>query len=192
MAQLETAPTRDEIVATALTIPGWYQKDRLDFLYALAWQARREAKAVFLEVGTWYGRSAYVLGAVANKLFCVDTWVGLPQDPTDKRYADVGVFEKAQEYLAPWPVMFVPGNSKDILPPMADESFGLVHLDGDHTSPQVDQDVREGWRLTVPNGFLCGDDFDEYDVERAVRALGQPYEVYLGKLWWIRKSKDGP
>jgi predicted O-methyltransferase YrrM len=189
-----------EAVKGAENIAGWYTIDRLRALELLA-RSSVGYKGKVIEVGTWLGRSAYVLAYAASlndgELICVDTWRGLPQDPTDPRYEiarHTNLLAEARRNLSLFgdKVRFEVGESSIVLPSFPSGYADLVHLDGDHSHPVIDEDVESGWRILRPGGVLCGDDYDETDVWQAVASLGITPDVYKEKLWWVVKSTGAP
>lgn len=183
-----------EAVRAADRIPGWYHPDQLRYLELLA-TTTVGPKEKIVEVGTWFGRSAYVLAYVAalkeGELICVDTWRGLPQSPLDNRYEaalTTNVLHAARNNLAVFgaTVRFEVGESSIVLPSIPTNYAALIHIDGDHSLPVVEEDVLSGWRIARKGGVICGDDYNEPDVQTAVRALGIVPEV-KGKLWWVVK-----
>lgn len=184
-----------EAVQGASTIPGWYPEDQLKVLYLLALSSLEQGDTA-VEVGTWLGRSAYALAYAATMvdgtLVCVDTWLGIPEDPENINYAiakKTDPLAEARRNLAFFGdhVQFEVGDSKVVLPFFPSESTGLVHIDGDHLMPTVGLDIKEGWRLLRPGGILCGDDYDEVDVQKGVAQLGIKPEVFKDRLWWVVK-----
>lgn len=64
---------------------------------------------------------------------------------------------------------------------MADESFDLVYLDGDHTYPGVTADLQAWYGKVRPGGVLCGDDFTWQSVREAVmRFMGEKGKAVIG------------
>lgn len=196
---------KHEIVDHASQIEGWYPIEQLEVLYELAFQSAELAKhPYFLEIGTWYGRSAYVLASIAKDfkgtLLCVDTWKGLVHDPTDPRYKvaeTTNVLAAAKMNLAELAdhVQFLPGDSRKVLRGFIAPVFDLIHVDGDHTSPVVDQDVGNAWRLIKPGGVVCGDDFNEAAVSFAVaRQIPLAETIHKVKIngpnrfWWVQRG----
>lgn len=186
------------VLISACKIPGWYTKSGLAKLWELATEAARlSPRRALLEIGTWRGRSAYVLGQVAARhdmtLFCVDTWGGYPEGPQPPQYQTEGglgnVLEDARRALEGLPVEFIQMNSRDVLSVLPLGGFALVHVDGDHRSPQVDLDVFHGWWLTASGGILCGDDYEEVcpTVDALARAVKQYPHVYEQRVWWFVK-----
>lgn len=189
-----------EAVRGADRLFGWYTKDQLRALELLAQSTLRPNDKI-VEVGTWLGRSAYVLAYAAamvdGELICVDTWKGLPQDPNDPRYklslhADVLAEARRNLSLFGKTVRFEIGESCIVLPSIPSGYAAVVHLDGDHSLPTVGEDVENGWRILREGGLLCGDDYDEPDVQDAVALIGIKPDVYKDKLWWIVKSSAAP
>lgn len=181
--------TREEIIAYASTIQGWYPELNLEYLYAIGWWAKRNAIAqkrpsVFVEVGTWHGRSAYVLSQIADLLVCVDPYTG-----DDHLYVHAHIaYENAKVHLRQagcCPVVFMQAKSDVILPLLRTESAALVHIDGDHSDAAVRFDASEAQRIAISGGYVCGDDYGE--VANAVNDLHP--EVYSGRLWWVRMGQ---
>jgi hypothetical protein len=73
------------------------------------------------------------------------------------------------------------GNSRDILPRLASESFQIVFIDGSHIYDDVLCDIQQGKRLVCDGGVICGDDLEihatDCDREFLTRASadGQDY-----------------
>ncbi len=71
----KTTPVVNQIENLVATIPGWSPNDQLFALFNLVFLTRTEGEII--ELGTWCGRSASVLGLAAKllghtKVYCVD------------------------------------------------------------------------------------------------------------------------
>lgn len=121
----------------------------------------------FLEVGSWCGDSAVVLGKVARRhgghLFCVDWWKGSVGTLT----ADIAVAEDV--FAAFWERMKREGLEDVIVPIRARSAvaaqvlaagvFDLVFLDADHRYQQLLQEIAQyGPLLRRDGGIFCGHD----------------------------------
>lgn len=91
---------------------------------------RLAAGQVVLEIGTWKGRSACAMAAVAKEVWCIDTFRGdryagrgwfLPEF-LENAYK-LGVWERIRFLGCPW---------EDLLPQLDLARFGLVLYDADH------------------------------------------------------------
>jgi hypothetical protein len=145
-----------------------------------------------VEVGSWAGATALVLGKAFTQLFCVDTWEGSPADWVGGAAAKIGprvafqafcrnmgdrlyrtVFPcagRSQTYAAIWPF-----------------PVGLVFIDADHRYEHVKADIL-AWRPHVAKGgLLVGHDYGVFEgVTRAVKELVPEWQLNTGgeALWW--------
>lgn len=123
-----------------------------------------------LEVGSWCGNSAIVLGNIARekngKLFCIDWWKGNPGVELETIAHDYDVFsifwnniKKAglEDYVIP-----IRGRSDDVGPILAQNSFDLIYIDADHRYESVKNDILIYSSLLKDKGVLCGDDCEGY------------------------------
>lgn len=177
-----------EVIQEAFQIEGWGVASHFSKLWDLGRQARKVGPC-FLEVGTWKGRSAYVLAALAERLMCVDTWKGVPERPDYSVYREAqteDVLAQAKTNLARYGerVTFVQGDSRKVLPELPEGLFSLVYIDGDHAGATVTHDIVQGSRVLKPGGILCGDDHDENGIQNALAFLELPVQVHEKKLWW--------
>ncbi len=152
-----------------------------------------------LEVGAWIGTSALVWAEALDRfspqkgtLLCVDSWD--PYFPADDKvrvenenYARMTRLAESglayQLFLhnmrcapASVPIRHFRGASSDVLPYLADHSFDIVYIDGNHAYEHVSADLTQGIRLLRDGGILCGDDLElqwhEVDQEQTVRYSG--------------------
>jgi FkbM family methyltransferase len=75
--------------------------------------------------------------------------------------------------------------STDGLGKIDDESVDLIFVDGNHTYDCVLADLKLAWKKIRGGGCLCGDDFNQKEVERAVRTFAQEQ-----KLEFVIKTKE--
>lgn len=172
----------------------------------------------FLEVGTWCGDSAVVVGKVAKRngghLFCVDWWKGNVGTDLARIAGTSDVFsvfwkrmcdEGLEDVVIP-----IRGRSDDVADILAPGKFDMIYLDGDHRYDPVAQDIAKFSALVAPDGVLCGDDCEgrigDYDPDfldagRAqdfhesvhcgvVLAVGQAFPEYSidYNVWSVRRS----
>lgn len=189
-------------------------------LTALAESAARPG-CRFLEVGSWCGDSAVVIGKVAKRhggrLFCIDWWKG--NVGTDLAIiagtSDVfSVFwQRMREEDLEDTVIPIRGKSEDVAGILANGSFDLVYLDGDHRFDAISDDVAKFSPLVATPGILCGDDCEgrisDFDLEflqagktvdfheavhcGVVLAVGQAFADYSidYNVWSVRKGAGG-
>ncbi len=143
----------------------------------------REQPASFrlLEVGSWAGGSVLTWAEALKSshrgpasIICVDGWK--PFTLAGAR-PDVPLYQQMGQALTNDTIfglfwhnvraaghddIVVPmrGFSQQVLPVLADESFDLGFIDGNHTYHHVAADLRAATRLVREGGILCGDDLE--------------------------------
>ena len=143
----------------------------------------------FLEVGSWCGDSAIILGTIARKngghLFCVDWWkgnIGTDLEDIAKKRDIFSLFWKnirragLEDIVIP-----IRGHSDIAAMVLKEEIFDLVFLDGDHRFEAMLNDIKEYSPLVKKeNGILCGHDCDGYisDFDMDLLEKGKNLDVY--------------
>lgn len=120
----------------------------------------------FLEIGTWCGDSAVVLGSVAREkggiLYCVDWWRGNEgtelKDIASKEDIFSVFWERIRAEGLEDVVIPIRGRSEQVAEVLRDQSFDLVFIDGDHRYEGCQSDIRLYSPLVRAGGILCGHD----------------------------------
>ena len=184
-----------QIFDRAERIPGFFSRREMRVLADLAGEAIHPFGRV-VEVGSWQGRSAYVLASLCRdrgaRLYCLDTFRGCPGRPLSiyaEAERDPDFIRHIRANLAEFgtTVEIVPGDSQVTFREIG--SCDLVFLDGDHDSPGFDADVANAWSRLRPGGILCGHNFGdaEYpDVQRVVTRWF-PEVTTVGSVWSVRR-----
>ena len=122
-----------------------------------------------IEVGTWAGESAEIIASVCRernaRLVCIDSFGGnaLAYDTPKTE-----VLAIVMKRLAGYPVDFMVGNSTDIVRYLGNCLADFIFIDGDHTFPVVESDIRSYWdKLKIGGGFLMHDYTNPCDVKAA-------------------------
>src|ERR1051325_4709866 len=205
-----TALDAEAVFARAEQIGGWLPRTPdMETLYALA-RLQERPGGLFLEVGSWKGRSSYILAAVAHaagaRLVCLDTWHGYvnrsapcfaeaEQDRDFIRHikANLAEFGVAEATVNPGAlgatVTLWPGVSWDEARIMDNHQFDLVFLDADHDSPGFDQDVAAFWPKVRHGGVLCGHDYGHPDFPDVKRVVDREFltATHTGPVWYVWK-----
>jgi len=126
-----------------------------------------------LEIGAYAGVSAEVFLLHGAEVTSVDPWPNWLSD----------VFEACKRRLKSYGKWrFVRGESPGALAPLADGSFDLVYIDGDHKYFAVRADIQAVRRLVAPGGWIGGHDYggpDTPGVKPAVdELLGLPAHIF--------------
>jgi hypothetical protein len=149
------------------TVDGWFNFREI---YDSALREARDG-AVFVEIGSWYGRSAaYMAVEIANsrkqiEFYCVDTWKGsadLPWMASHLATRGGSAFPYFQENMqrgGVWNLI------KTIRQPSVQaaglfdrESVDFIMVDGAHDYASVRDDVRTWLPKLKPHGVMAGDD----------------------------------
>jgi predicted O-methyltransferase YrrM len=175
----------------------------------------------FLEIGSWCGDSALVLGAAARarggQLVCVDWWRGSPGTDLAAvagRHDVYGYFwRRVCAAGLDRTVVPVRGASQEVAGALCPEAFDLVFIDGDHRYGPTAEDIRLYRPLVRPGGVICGHDCEgrpgdyapdflaagrDVNYHEAVHcgvvlAVGEAFdEVAICQgIWSARRSADG-
>lgn len=178
-------------------IEGWFNF-RQAYRDAVAEAPRH---AVFVEVGSYKGRSAAFMGVeIANSgkpitFYCVDHWKGSDEeahkaDPDRKRLFtvfkdNIAPLIKAHVHIKP-----VRSDSAQAAHLFEDESVDFVWIDAGHDYDSVSEDIEAWWPKVKPGGVMGGDDLPMAGVNQAVTELFPDAERVSenGWMWWrVRK-----
>ncbi|MGO8704412.1 MAG: class I SAM-dependent methyltransferase [Candidatus Brocadiia bacterium] len=196
-------------------------REQENILRALAEAAVRPG-ARFLEVGSWLGESAAILGKVAQShdghLFCVDWWKGSPGTELFAAAQREDIFsrfwERIRELGLEDAVVPIRGRSDLAAAILKEGAFDLVFIDGDHRYGGVLRDIQAYSSLVRSGGILCGHDCEGRigDFERGfldqgkesdyfetvhcgvVLAVGESFENYSihRSIWSVRRRSKEP
>ena len=193
--------SKEEIIKNADKIQGWMTLEELGVLYDLACEVLKK-DSLAVEVGSWKGRSAYVLGNVCknagSKLICIDTFSGCEsQKDLYDETASVGVekfmSENIIENLKGLPVTYFIGSSVDVHNKIDDGSATFVFIDGDHFNPVVKQDLDNFWPKVKSGGIFSGHDHSETFPD-VIKEVNFKFPDIIQReikysIWLIRKEK---
>lgn len=156
-------------------IEGWMGREPLRWL---ARTARRHARII--EIGSWKGRSTKALAHPDAVVWAVDTWQGVPDDPTQhKLYVDTeSAWGDFREHLAPEidrghvvPMRMDRLKALRILADQYGPTFGMIFIDADHRYEAVHADITAALPMLRPGGILCGHDYHWPGPRKAVDEL---------------------
>jgi predicted O-methyltransferase YrrM len=108
-----------------------------------------------LEIGSAFGYSAIAMALAGAHVTAVDPHTGHHSFGT--MHANLRVYGVAEK------VEVLCSTSQNALPELFEQGhrFDLVFIDGDHTDPVVEHDVRWAVKLLNPGGTLACHDYDE-------------------------------
>lgn len=194
------AVTRETAIDLAAKIEGWMSREELGWLYDRA--SELPPGAVWVEVGTWKGRSALAtaLGLpTGGRMLCVDHLLGNPECDLYRRPELSYKLRESLKNVADlvWKLRpdvsfhFQEADSK-LAARMSMEPCDVVFIDASHDHENVKRDVNEWLPKLKPGGLMCGHDWGSSfpGVEKAVReVLGNP-QLAVGNIWQWRKPQQ--
>lgn len=206
--------TMQSVISRATKIQGWMPHGELEILFKLA-QKYVQNGGLVVEIGSWKGRSAYVLASICKergaRLICIDTFFGWADPKTGaidtKACKNIDIegsfYEAAQmgsgkfmekyikQNLAGFPVGYIVGDSTRVHVKVPKKKLDFCFIDGDHREPVISQDIKNFWAKLRIRGALSGHDYGgkvDNDVKLAVdKFFGKTAEV-IGSLWVKEKT----
>jgi predicted O-methyltransferase YrrM len=173
-------------------IDGWMSADELHWLYDTATRMNS-----IVEVGSWLGRSTHALcSGCAGTVYAVDHWLGSPdeREGNHKLVQTADVYELFIENLKEFVchnglgcgnLMPFKMDSLEAAELFSGGKYGqidMVFIDGDHRKDNVLADLK-AW-CPLAKKILCGHDFSQNGVEKAVEEFGMPFERVPGMTIW--------
>jgi methyltransferase family protein len=197
-------PFEDRIaVRWAQSIGGWMTKDELTWLAQRANELPENS--VWVEVGTWRGRSLAAVALAASKgmhITAVDSWEGVgmldgPGEMCDPKAAYENWKETWENLCRLRPdlgIFFIKERSTKVAASRADYSCDVVFIDALHDYLNARADI-EAWLPKIkPGGLICGHDAFDDGVRRALEDVFGPREEILqhgpGGIWFVRINVD--
>ncbi len=167
-------------------IPGMCDDDKFHALFEIA---RRAVRGDIVEIGSWWGKSAFILARLAvifeiGKLLCVDPWTDEHLVQGEKIVDSGSAQVSAEEALTVFQIGLVPFNANHInylrMPSVeaaksydeshtvSTEEFGvteykgqisILHIDGNHAYDAVNADVQSWAKHVLEGGWIIMDDY---------------------------------
>ncbi len=154
--------------------------------------ARGLVGGVFVEIGSWRGRSTSFAGPVCKangtRLVCVDHWGG-SNDDLDVRYraelAREDVEATFRRHMADRaiPVEVLAMTSREASGRFEERILGRIFLDGSHDGASVAEDLALWFPKLSQDGILAGHDYDHKHPElcAAVDAFAAAHGLRVGR-----------
>jgi predicted O-methyltransferase YrrM len=181
-------------------IDGWFSEDEGRWYARFA---RGLRGGVFVEVGSWKGRSTSFIGPVCNangtRLVCVDHWSGSRDRLADRYAAALAVEDVEATFRANMAelgivVEVLAESSADAAARFAPESVDRVFLDGSHDGASVAADLVMWSARLRPDGVLAGHDYAETkhpDLCAAVDAFARERGLTVRRgpraIYWLER-----
>ncbi len=150
--------TFDAVWAKADAIPGWLDEQEARCLW-------RHARSPWCEVGSWQGRSAYVIASKAGAGWSVDNYRGAPSHHLEAQAVAGGLDVRAaakknlrglpvtfaERTVGPWP-LHNPGEIG---------ALRFLYLDADHAAGKTREAFNQFAPLVRPGGLVAFHDYGD-------------------------------
>ena len=183
-------------------IDGWFSEDEGRWYARFA---RGLRGGIFVEVGSWKGRSTSFIGAICNangtRLVCVDHWRG-SHDVLAGRYAAALAVEDVERTFREnmralgVSVEVVVASSTEAAARLAPASVDRVFLDASHDGASVAEDLRVWSERLRPDGTLAGHDYAEKhpEVRAAVDEHARANDLVVRRgprsIYWLERPRS--
>lgn len=165
--------------------------------------ARALRGGVFVEVGSWKGRSTSFIGPICNangtRLVCVDSWNGSRDSLAERYDAALAVEDVEQTFRKNMEML---GIQVEVLAEpslVAAARFALgsidrVFLDASHDGPSVTEDLIAWSTRLKADGILAGHDYGahHHELTAAVDAFAQAHAQIVRRgprdIWWLEPA----
>jgi len=153
---------------------------------------------IFVEVGSFKGRSASVMGvSIANsnkniKFYCVDTWMGSVEHQQGQACEDkdvvsgtlLEIFLKNTEPVSKY-ITAIQKASVEAAKDFEDKSLAFVFIDASHDYENVKNDIDAWYPKIKPGGTLAGHDWNYGPVMQAVKEAAERkgLNIVSGGCW---------
>ena len=176
-----------------------------------------EVPGHFLEAGVWRGGTCILMRGILEayqisdrKVFCADSFEGLPVPDENKYPRDTGdilhtfeqlavPLETVQENFRRYDLfdeqtVFLKGWFKDTMPTISDETFSIIRLDGDMYGSTMDI-LNNVYDSVSKGGFIVIDDYALPTCKAAVEDFREQrnicdkiYEIDWTGIWWQKNQ----
>ena len=183
-------------------IDGWFSEDEGRWYARFA---RGLRGGVFVEVGSWKGRSTSFIGPVCNangtRLVCVDHWAGSNDQLADRYAAALAVEDVEQTFRRNMAelgieVEVVAERSAVAASRFEPHSLDRVFIDAGHDEVSVAEDLRVWSERLRPGGVIAGHDYDfkHLEVQAAVDTFAAERGLVVRKgpraIYWLEPASE--
>ena len=193
--------TKDQIIKNAEKIDGWMLPGELEAIYD-ACQSVLKKGSLAVEVGSYHGRSSYVIASVCKekgaKLICMDTFCGCASQDylyvsTTKEAIEEFIAKDIGKNLKGLPVEYIVGDSTETYKQIEDNSADYIFIDGEHYNPGVTKDIDNFWPKVKKGGTYSGHDYSEA-FQDVLKAVNKKFPDRIERetkfsIWLVRDKK---
>lgn len=176
-------------------IEGWF-----DFPTLYYNAVRSQDNALFVEVGSWQGKSASFMAVeILNqnktiKLHCVDTWEGSIEHKDEEIIQSKSLYSTFLSNIEPVKDVITPVRlaSRDAARTYKDNSIDFVFIDAAHDYESVREDIYSWYPKVKPGGVIAGHDKTWPGVVKAVNEFismtGVTLHIMDSDVWGFFKG----
>jgi predicted O-methyltransferase YrrM len=140
------------------------------------------------EIGVQHGYHAMEildLWRQVKKIYLIDMY---------KEGASWAILFHALCFLMPYKdkTIWLIGDSKEVINYLPDNRFDFIYIDADHSEEGCRSDIIKSYPKVIHNGILCGHDFGDSRVQKAVQDFANANNLKLfsdsGDWWFIKNG----
>lgn len=171
--------TKEEAIIYAEKIGALSTRAEKEVMWELSMQYVPEG-GIALEVGTWTGGSAVIIGEVCRqknaRLICIDAFSA--DMHTSGEGVRVDAFNSVLQNCSGLPVDYMAGESQRFVNYIKPELADFIFIDGLHHLPGVRIDIEGYWQAVKPGGcYLLHDYGNPCDVKQVVDSFFRPDQL---------------
>lgn len=150
------------------------------------------------EIGVLRGKTLFsMLEAIPHlRMYGVDQWLQLPLRPEEnaETYHDFNMEQLAEDVISragrefPDRCKILRGESIRMAQKVRDHSLDFVFIDGDHTEPGVERDIKAWAPKVRAGGWVLGHDNDWNTVRRVINRLCPGWTNLGEAVWGIERA----
>lgn len=158
------------------------------------------SNSVFVEVGSWRGRSSVYMGVeIVNSgkeqmLVCVDTWEGSEEHIGWDILKEDGLYQEFLKNIEPvnderdGTIEHIRGKSLEVVDAIQNFSLDFVFIDASHDYENVIADIRAWYPKVKEGGVIAGHDYPTWaGVRKAVNEYFKRGEIVSKEQCWIHQ-----
>lgn len=158
------------------------------------------SNSVFVEVGSWRGRSSVYMGVeIVNsgkelKMVCVDTWEGCVENKGHDLLVNDGLYKEFLQNISsvntnrPDTLLEMRMSSLDAAEFVENFSLDFVFIDASHDYENVIADIRAWYPKVKEGGVIAGHDYPDWPgVKKAVEEYFNRGDIVSKYKCWIHQ-----
>lgn len=184
----------EEAIQKAERIGAFSTRTEKEAIWSLAQQYIREG-GLAIEVGTWNGGSAVIIGEVCRqkhaRLICIDAFSSDIHGMGSGVHIDL--FDLVLFNCKRLPIDYMAGDSKNFVNYLKPGIADFIFIDGDHRLPAVKVDIEGYWEALRPGGcYLMHDYGNPCDVKAVVDRFFTAEQIHLvgSSVYVIKRDKN--